>query len=246
MVKDRIFLLGYPVFSQELSRIDLTTSRIINTINGHSYSVAKNDLGFSQALKRSDILLADGSSIVFGVKVLHKKKIKKIAGYDIFIHLLKLLNEKSGSCFFLGSSNTTLTKIVERLDEDYPNVRVGTFSPQYKQNFSEEDSLQMNKAVNDFSPAVLFIGMTAPKQEMWVDLNKEKLNASIICSIGAVFDFYAGTTNRPPQWMINIHLEWLGRLLKEPKRMWKRYLLSTPVFFIDLFLEKTGLLKHNR
>ena len=78
--------------------------------------------------------------------------------------------------------------------------------------------------------------MTAPKQEKWSHQYKHQIQAHTICSIGAVFDFYAGTVNRAPQWMIRTNLEWLYRLLKEPKRMWKRYILYSPLFFWDLFL----------
>ena len=103
----------------------------------------------------------------------------------------------------------------------------------------------MLEKVNKFKPDVLFVGMTAPKQEKWAFENKNKLNANVICSIGAVFDFYAGTTKRPPRWMINLRMEWLGRLLKEPKRMWRRYILSTPVFFIDIVRYKLGLYRRS-
>ena len=95
----------------------------------------------------------------------------------------------------------------------------------------------MINAVNAFRPDVLFIGMTAPKQEKWAFANKEMLDAPIICSIGAVFDFYAGTVKRPGKAWIYCGMEWLVRLVKEPKRMWIRYGYYGPVFFKDLFLE---------
>ena len=81
---------------------------------------------------------------------------------------------------------------------------------------------------------VLFVGMTAPKQEKWVFQHKEALRAGIICSIGAVFDFYAGTAKRPPDWMIRHRLEWLGRLIANPGKIWRRVFISGPRFFISL------------
>jgi N-acetylglucosaminyldiphosphoundecaprenol N-acetyl-beta-D-mannosaminyltransferase len=231
-------VLGYEVYASPLSEIKLDKALVINTLNGHSYNVAKADPAFRKALQASDILLPDGVSVVFGARVLSGQKIQKIAGYDIFIHLLKKVNEQKGSCFFLGASLNTLHLIGERLDKDFPNVRFGSFSPPYRAQFSEAENKMMCENVNEFQPDVLFIGMTAPKQEKWVHENKERLQAGVICSIGAVFDFYAGTTERPANWVINLKLEWLGRLLKEPKRMWRRYLLSTPVFFIDVLKEK--------
>ena len=101
----------------------------------------------------------------------------------------------------------------------------------------------MINAVNNFKPDVLFIGMTAPKQEKWAFKNKNQLDAKIICSIGAVFDFYAGTVVRPHPFWINLRLEWFIRLLKEPKRMWKRYLYYGPVFIISILTKKIKMNK---
>ncbi len=101
----------------------------------------------------------------------------------------------------------------------------------------------MLNAINTFSPDVVFVGMTAPKQEKWVYQNFQRMNTRIICSIGAVFDFYAGSVNRPSAFWINLKLEWFIRLLKAPKRLWKRYLVYSPLFFVDLILFKAGIKK---
>ena len=104
--------------------------------------------------------------------------------------------------------------------------------------FSADDNAEMLSQVNNFKPDVLFVGMTAPKQEKWAYSNKTRIDAQLICSIGAVFDFYAGTVQRPSDVWIDLSLEWLGRLVKEPKRMWKRYLYYGPVFFYYLVNQK--------
>src|SRR5690606_27061948 len=158
------------------------------------------------------------------------ESIKKIAGADVFKHLMVELEKKGGRCFFLGSSKPTLDKINKKLARNYPNVKAGFFSPPFKPVFSGEDSSEMVKAVNRFQPDVLFVGMTAPKQEKWVQAFKNELDAPIICAIGAVFDFYAGTVDRPKQFWIDMGLEWFIRLNREPKRLWKRYLYYGPVF----------------
>jgi N-acetylglucosaminyldiphosphoundecaprenol N-acetyl-beta-D-mannosaminyltransferase len=186
----------------------------------------------------SDILLPDGEAIVSAVRRLTGKKIKKIAGADIHLHLLQELEQKGGSCFYLGSSETTLLKIRERMAIEFPNVRVGTYSPSYRTEFSHDKKSRKVGAVNAFQPDVLFIGMTAPKQEKWAYAHKDYLDAKIICSIGAVFDFYAGTVERPSSFWIDLRLEWFIRLLKEPKRMWKRYLYYGPVFVGLVLREK--------
>lgn len=227
-------LLKDYIFSSDIKSIDLNKKQIINTINPHSYCVSKKDLLFKKALVNSDVLLPDGSGIVLGARVLFGEKIKKIAGADIHIHLLKHSNLNTKKVFYLGASNKTLDLITKRLESEFPNIEVATFSPPYKSHFNSEDSKKMIAAVNAFNPDVLFVGMTAPKQEKWVDANKKELNYTVIASIGAVFDFYAGTVKRSHPFWINLGLEWLPRLIKEPKRLWRRNFISTPVYLFSL------------
>lgn len=231
-------LLNYSIFNGSLKQIGFTQKTLINTINQYSYCIAEKDAAFKTALKGSDILLPDGMAIVAAVRLLTGQKIKKIAGADIHQHLLQELNQKGGSCYYLGSSENTLAKIKKRVAIEFPNIRVGTFSPPFKTEFSGMDNEKMVEAVNDFQPDVVFVGMTAPKQEKWAHENKVQLNTKIICTIGAVFDFYAGTVERPSTFWINLKLEWFIRLIKEPKRMWKRYLYYGPVFIGLILKEK--------
>ena len=98
----------------------------------------------------------------------------------------------------------------------------------------------MIEAINNFKPEVLFVGMTAPKQEMWVQAHKELLKVHVVACIGAAFDFYAGTVKRPGLFWIKLGLEWFIRLLREPKRLWKRNFVSTPLFLWDVIKEKLG------
>ena len=229
-------LLEYNVFNDALSTINYRQKQLITTINQYSYCIADNDFNFKKALQQSDILLPDGVGIVIAAKVLKNKKIKKIAGADIHQFLLEKVNAASGSCMYLGSSENTLGKIKQRLSIEYPNIKVSVYSPPYKSEFSEEDNKMMVAAVNTVKPDVLFVGMTAPKQEKWSKDNAHQLDTKTICAIGAVFDFYAGTVKRPSQFWIRLKLEWFIRLLKEPKRMWRRYLYYGP-FFLYLLLK---------
>jgi N-acetylglucosaminyldiphosphoundecaprenol N-acetyl-beta-D-mannosaminyltransferase len=233
-----VFLQDYSVYSGNLSELVFENKILINTINQYSYCIAEQDPEFKVALQQSDILLPDGMAIVSAVRLLNGTKIKKIAGADIHNHLLEELNRKAGSCFYLGSSEFTLQKIVSRLAIDFPNVTVRTFSPPFKPEFSDVENKEMVEAVNAFKPDVLFVGMTAPKQEKWSYQHKAKLDVKIICSIGAVFDFYAGTVKRPSLFWINLKLEWFIRLVKEPRRMSKRYLHYGPVFIKLIVVER--------
>lgn len=230
--------IGYNIFATSLDNLPTAHQTLVNTINQYSYCVAENDAEFKESLQNAEVLLPDGIAIVVAVKMANGIKIKKIAGADLHQYCLEKLNKSNGSCFYLGSSNATLQKIEDRISAEYPNVKVGTFSPPYKAVFTAEENTEMLAQVNNFKPDVLFIGMTAPKQEKWAYANKSRLDAQLICSVGAVFDFYAGTVERPNKIWINFGLEWLGRLVKEPKRMWKRYIYYGPVFFYHLINQK--------
>jgi len=230
-------LFHYPVYSEKLSDISfVNTLQVVQTINAYSYVMAERIPDFKRALQNADILIADGFPIVIASRLLKNQKISKIAGADLFLYFMDMLNKTNGRVFFLGSTDSTLLKIRDRASIDYPNIIIGKYSPPYKNVFLEEDSLIMLNKINEFNADVVFVGMTAPKQEMWVEANKQSINAKAVCSIGAVFDFYAGTVNRAPQILITLKLEWFYRLCKEPKRMWRRYLIYSPLFFWELFL----------
>jgi len=235
-------LLVNKIFKSNLESIDFSKNKIINTINPHSYCIAKQDMQFKQALLSSDILLPDGIGIVWAENFLNANSIKKIAGYDLFLFLMNKINKEYGSVFFLGASEETLEKIKSKSSQEYPNITFGSYSPPYKVAFSNKDSKIMYDKVNVFNPDVLFVGMTAPKQEKWVHEFKNHLEAKNICAIGAVFDFYAGNVNRAPEFMVRLGLEWFHRSMKSI-RLFKRNVISNPKFILHILRLK--LLKNH-
>jgi len=235
--------MQYHITAQELSEMTISDKQVIDTLNAYSFVVAESNPQFKHALQQSDILVADGFPVVMAVRLLTEKRIQKIAGADLFAHFMSKLNQIAGKVFFLGSSDETLAKIKSKVAIDYPNVKVAIYSPPFKPEFNDQDSATMIEKVNKEQPDVLFVGMTAPKQEVWVELHKELLDAKVLCQIGAVFDFYAGNVRRAPAWMIKMKLEWFYRLIKEPRRMWKRYLVYSPLFFWYLLLYFVGIKK---
>ena len=214
--------------------------KLINTINAHSFNTAQNDALFAEALQNGDYLIPDGASIVKACQWLKAKSRPKerIAGWDLFEFEMERLNMKGGRCMFMGSSPKVLKLIVEKAKMIYPNIEVVTYSPPYKPEFTKEDNDAIIRAINDANPDLLWIGMTAPKQEKWTYANWDRLNIHChVGTIGAVFDFFAGTYKRAPLWWQEHSLEWLYRLVKEPKRMWKRYVIGNPLFMWNVFLE---------
>lgn len=232
-----LYILGS---KKELDRLK-DGKLLINTINAHSYNTALKDTLFAEALMKGDVLIPDGASIVMACKWLKAKSQpeERIAGWDLFVYEMERLNARGGKCFFMGSSEKVLALIREKAVKIYPNIKVETYSPPYKPEFTEEDNRLIIDAINTAKPDLLWIGMTAPKQEKWAYTHWKELNINCHCgTIGAVFDFFAGTVERAPLWWQEHSLEWLYRLLKEPKRMWRRYIIGNTLFLLNIAKEK--------
>lgn len=213
---------------------------LINTINAHSFNVAQKDELFAEALQNGDYLIPDGASIV---KACHWLKAKsqpkeRITGWELFsFEMERLGRSEERKVMFMGSSEAVLTKIKEKAAVDFPNLEVVTYSPPYKAEFSQEDNNAIINAINEADPDLLWIGMTAPKQEKWTYQHWNELDIHChVGTIGAVFDFYAGTVKRAPKWMQEHSFEWLYRLIKEPKRMWRRYLIGNVLFIRNMIM----------
>ncbi|MBQ9094114.1 MAG: WecB/TagA/CpsF family glycosyltransferase [Prevotella sp.] len=216
---------------------------LINTINAHSYNTALKDSLFAEALVNGDALIPDGISVVKACRWLKAKSqpTERIAGWDLFVFEMERLNKRGGRCMFMGSSENVLTRIKEKAAVEYPNIEVLTYSPPYKPEFSEEDNKAIISAINNANPDLLWIGMTAPKQEKWTYSRWKELDIHChVGTIGAVFDFFAGTVERAPIWWQRHGLEWLYRLIREPRRMWKRYIIGNALFLWNVMKEKCG------
>ena len=236
----------------KLKDLDILTSRaelaklpegklLINTINAFSYDNARKDVLFSEALQKGDVLIPDGISIVKACRFLNAKSQPKerIAGWDLFVYEMEKLNRVGGKVMFLGSSDAVLNLIRRRVAEKYPKIEVDTYSPPYKPVFSDEDNEAMISAINHSNPDLLWIGMTAPKQEKWAYTHLDRLDVHChIGTIGAVFDFFAGTVKRAPERWQRVGMEWLYRLLSEPRRMWRRYFIGNAKFIYYIMVEK--------
>lgn len=214
---------------------------LINTINAHSYNTALKDELFAEALMKGDALIPDGASIVKACRWINAKSqpTERIAGWNLFEFEMNRLNQCGGKCMFMGSSEKVLGLIRQQAAKVYPHIEVVTYSPPYKPEFSAEDNEAIVNAINDANPDLLWIGMTAPKQEKWTYSHWNKLNIHChVGTIGAVFDFFAGTAKRAPKWWQEHSLEWLYRLLIEPKRMWRRYIIGNTLFIWNILKEK--------
>ncbi len=199
--------------------------------NPHSLVTAQADSTFKSALNNASLVVADGIGVTIMAKFAGVKVGPRITGTDYFFSLMKALQARGAAkVFFFGSSRNVLTLISERMQREFPRLKLcGTLSPPFRAWSAEEDAA-MVASINDADPDVLWVGMTAPKQEQWVEANRHQLHAPVIASIGAVFDFYAGVNPRAPQWICKLGIEWVYRLLRAPRRMWRRTFISAPKF----------------
>jgi N-acetylglucosaminyldiphosphoundecaprenol N-acetyl-beta-D-mannosaminyltransferase len=244
MVVETENIVGYGVCREPLENVvsNLRTLLWSNTrqcpyfacLNPHAVELAAADPDFESALKDAGFLTADGVGIVYVSRLFGGGIHRRITGTDIFMGLTGAMNDAGGfSCYFLGSTDETLQKVCNRMAVEFPKVQVcGSYSPPFKPSFDREDTDEMIRRINEVSPDVLWVGMTAPKQEKWIHQNRHNLNVKFAGPVGAVFDFYAGNIRRAgPTWQ-NLGLEWLPRLIQEPRRLWRRNLISAPSFFV--------------
>ena len=240
----RVQVFGLSVFSDDLEKIPLTVPcATIATISPNSYGISTKDPEFRAALAQADYLVLDG--VYFGLAsiLLQRRSIKANQGPDVFSFFIRKLNSIGGRAFFLGSSHETLLKIKQRAAVEYPNLMVEFFSPPFKPAFDEADNRQMLDRISAFDPDIVFIGMTAPKQEKWAHEHRGRIRAKLAISVGAVFDWYAGNERAiAPIWW-KLRLGWLVRTARRPEIL-KRY-PSIFIFFRHLFLAVIGIKKYS-
>jgi N-acetylglucosaminyldiphosphoundecaprenol N-acetyl-beta-D-mannosaminyltransferase len=245
-------LLDYRVVNDDLDRCVDSIGAWIATgdrgkwfacMNPHSWVVARTNPAFAEALNQADWLVPDGQGIVLASRVFGGEIRQRVTGSDIFTGINGLLDRTGGRVFFLGSTEETLAGIRQRVERDWPGIEVaGTWSPPFVPRFTADDTSRMIDAINAARPQVLWVGMTAPKQEMWVSENIHRLETVRFAgAIGAVFDFHTGTIRRSHPLFLKTGLEWLPRLLREPRRLWRRNFVSSPLFLLHLAARRLGV-----
>jgi N-acetylglucosaminyldiphosphoundecaprenol N-acetyl-beta-D-mannosaminyltransferase len=199
--------------------------------NPHSLVVSTKDAAFRDALKDADMVLPDGVGVTVTGRLLGRGLGPRITGIDFFNAVLQSMEDRGcGRIAFFGSKPEVLDRIVVHLAARYPHVEVvAAIAPPYG-DWSERENEQFIVNLNASRPDVVWVGMTAPRQEKWVLRNRSRIRAPVIASVGAVFDYCAGTVQRAPDWICRLGLEWLYRLAGEPRRLWRRTVISAPQF----------------
>lgn len=187
----------------------------------------EDDDEFRRVYRNADLILTDGMPLIWISKLLNKPIKEKISGSDLFPNICKMASKKGHSIFLLGAAEGVADKAAENLRKAYDGLNiVGTFSPSYGFEEDEDEIKKIIEIIVKTKPDILAVGLGAPKQEKFIFKYKEDFKVPVSLAIGASIDFEAGKVKRAPIWMQKVGLEWFYRLCKEPKRMFKRYLID--------------------
>lgn len=246
-MNERVNLLGV-----EVNRMNLhdTLSRMSEAIDkGEKLRIAVTPVNCilwaykNEKLKKiynsADIVTADGVPLLWASKWLGKPIKGRVTGLDILPEFSKLAAEKGYRFFFLGAAPGVADKLGEVLIDEIPALKIsGSYSPSYTESFSDEENQKMIKMINRSGTDVLWVGLTAPKQDLWIAEHFDKLNVNIAIGVGAAFDVVSGNIKRAPVFMQKAGFEWLYRLFKEPGRLTRRYLVEAPKFIPLIIKQK--------
>jgi N-acetylglucosaminyldiphosphoundecaprenol N-acetyl-beta-D-mannosaminyltransferase len=217
-------------------------SKMVCVSNVHMLIEAWEDSYFAEVLKNADLVTPDGMPLVWMLRTMGAKQSQRVAGIDIFCAVCEQASIAQVSIFLLGSKPDVLDKICQRLKSDFPLLKVaGLESPPFSPLSPTADISTVQK-INASGAGIVFVSLGCPKQELWMSQYQEKVQAVMI-GVGAVFPVYAGVLKQAPEFLQSIGFEWLFRLLQEPKRLWKRYLTTIPIF-IYLALKQISFKKN--
>lgn len=204
-------------------------SRSISVCNVHSVVAARSDPILREAINGSDMATPDGMPIAWLISHRQGRTQPRVSGMELTLALCAEAEAAGVVVSFYGSQPGTLDRLRASLTCNFPKLKIGTMiSPPYRQLTPEELSADI-LALNDSGAGIVFVGLGCPKQEVWMHANRSQI-AAVQIGVGAVFDFMAGTIKRPPVWMQNAGLEWFGRLISEPRRLWRRYFVTNSLF----------------
>lgn len=215
--------------------IDLIESNIIERKHNFQHIVVnaakivyaqKNDL-LKSAINNSDIVNIDGMAVVWALRLFGYNVSERVSGVDLFQNLLHLASLKGYKVFFLGAKPDVIQRMVDNLIKHYNSLQIVGYNHGY---FSAKEDKEIIGKIVESHPDMLFLGITSPKKEIFLNKYKNKMNVPFSMGVGGSFDILAGITKRAPFWMQNIGLEWLYRIYQEPRRMWKRYLVTNTIF----------------
>lgn len=227
---------GQLMFIDQLIRAK--KSSYITYTNVHVVVTAKKNKKLQKAINSADMVSPDGMPLVKLGKAAGATCIEKCSGPDMMLKIIENGLDRGYKHYFYGSTDETLNELSKQLKLKYPTIHIcGTYSPPFRQLTEEEDQKIIDN-INDVSPDCLWVGLGAPKQELWMYHHRGRLKQGVMLGVGAAFDFHAGLLKRAPLWMQKYGLEWLYRLFQEPKRLFRRYFETNLLFILGIMTHR--------
>jgi N-acetylglucosaminyldiphosphoundecaprenol N-acetyl-beta-D-mannosaminyltransferase len=227
--------------------ISSNSKRLILSGNIYSFNLCYENRWLRDFFNKSDIVRLDGEGLRLGARLLGMETPKRMTWADFAWSLSEIACQKNWSLYFLGGKPGVADQASDRLTAVYPGLKIVGIKDGYfnKSQTSEENAIVLAE-INRVKPDILIVGFGMPVQEHWLLENRAQIGANIIITGGAVFDYISGELKRGPGWMTDHGLEWLSRLIIEPGRLWKRYIIGNPLFILRVLKQKFGLIKFDR
>ncbi|MBI3916642.1 MAG: WecB/TagA/CpsF family glycosyltransferase [Betaproteobacteria bacterium] len=214
-------------------------SRYVCMCNVHSVVTARRNPGFGQVLNEADLAAPDGAPLAWRLRMLGFRGQPRISGSELMSKCCARAAQQGLAVFLYGGSAETLQRLAARLVRRFPGIQIaGCIAPPFRKLAADEDA-QVTRAIEGSGARIVFVGLGCPKQEEWMAGHRGRIRAVMI-GVGAAFDFHAGVVRRAPRWMQQAGLEWLHRLLSEPRRLWRRYFVTNTLFLAYLFGDLVG------
>lgn len=248
---DRIKLCGIPIdaltMQQTIDKIEhsVNEKRSLHhvVVNAAKIVNAQKNAHLKQSIVNCDIINADGQAVVWASRFLKKPLPERVAGIDLMNALIDLAGKKGYKIYLLGASEEVITKVVNLYRTKYGHDFVVGYRNGY---FHEEEEEEIAQNIGNSNADMLFVAMSSPKKEIFLEKYKGTIKAYFIMGVGGSFDIVSGLTRRAPLWLQNIGMEWFYRLMQEPQRMWKRYLVTNSGFIYIIIKEKLKQLVNRR
>ncbi|HFL3828644.1 TPA: WecB/TagA/CpsF family glycosyltransferase [Clostridioides difficile] len=216
-------------------------TRTIYTPNTEIVMAAKEDKNIRNIINTGDLVIPDGIGLIYGSRIKKRPLKERVTGFDLSIKILEVANKEGYSLFLLGGKEGIAKKASENIIKKYPNIKLagyhhGYFKGSHIGNKDHQEELNIIHSINEAKPDIIFVGLGFPKQEIWINENKDRLRCKIIIGNGGTMDILSGNTKRAPEIFQRLGLEWFYRLVKEPSRIKRQIVL--PKFMIYVLFSK--------
>ncbi len=206
-------------------------SRYVCTCNAHSVVTATQDDKFQRVLNGADMVTPDGTPVAWMLRRLGYRHQERIPGPDLMWRLLREAEKRAIPIYFFGNREIVLDELARRIIREFPRIRLAGGQASLFRDMSPEEDADAVARINDSKAEIVFVSLGCPMQERWMAEHRGSVKAVMI-GVGGAFNVYVGTVQRAPLWIQNIGLEWLHRLCSEPRRLWKRYLVTNTLFIL--------------